>query len=198
MKQINKLQTRDFISVGIFSLIYAAVAFVVGGLAQMTPITFPFMPMVVALFTGTVFMLYVAKIPKRGAIIILGIIAGILLLITGMFWMMSAFFIVLGIIADFICASGKFKSFKKNMAAYCLFALSPMGAYVPMAVMPAQFAEFMNKKGDISSFAGVIDAIGAQWWVIPLMLLGTVLCALAGGYIGKKLLKKHFEKAGIV
>ena len=198
MKQINKLQTRDFISVGIFSLIYAAVSFVVGGLAQMTPITFPFMPMVVALFTGTVFMLYVAKIPKRGAIIILGIIAGILLLITGMFWMMSAFFIVLGIIADFICASGQFKSFKKNMAAYCLFALSPMGAYVPMAVMPAQFAEFMNKKGDISSFAGVIDAIGAQWWVIPLMLLGTVLCALAGGYIGKKLLKKHFEKAGIV
>lgn len=198
MKQINKLQTRDFISVGIFSLIYAAVAFVVGGLAQMTPITFPFMPMVVALFTGTVFMLYVAKIPKRGAIIILGIIAGILLLITGMFWMMSAFFIVLGIIADFICASGQFKSFKKNMAAYCLFALSPMGAYVPMAVMPAQFAEFMNKKGDISSFAGVIDAIGAQWWVIPLILLGTVLCALAGGYIGKKLLKKHFEKAGIV
>lgn len=198
MKQINKLQTRDFISVGIFSLIYAAVAFVVGGLAQMTPITFPFMPMVVALFTGTVFMLYVAKIPKRGAIIILGIIAGILLLITGMFWMMSAFFIVLGIIADFICASGQFKSFKKNMAAYCLFALSPMGAYVPMAVMPAQFAEFTLKKGDISSFAGVIDAIGAQWWVIPLMLLGTVLCALAGGYIGKKLLKKHFEKAGIV
>lgn len=113
MKQINKLQTRDFISVGIFSLIYAAVAFVVGGLAQMTPITFPFMPMVVALFTGTVFMLYVAKIPKRGAIIILGIIAGILLLITGMFWMMSAFFIVLGIIADFICASGQFKSFKR-------------------------------------------------------------------------------------
>lgn len=115
MKQINKLQTRDFISVGIFSLIYAAVAFVVGGLAQMTPITFPFMPMVVALFTGTVFMLYVAKIPKRGAIIILGIIAGILLLITGMFWMMSAFFIVLGIIADFICASGQFKSFNRSI-----------------------------------------------------------------------------------
>jgi energy-coupling factor transport system substrate-specific component len=198
MKQSNKLQTRDFISVGIFSLIYAAVAFVIGGLAQMTPITFPFMPMVVALFTGTVFMLYVAKIPKRGAIIILGVIAGILLFITGMFWMMSAFFIVLGIIADFICASGQFKSFKKNMAAYCLFALSPMGAYVPMAVMPAQFAEFMSKKGDVSSFAGVIDAIGAQWWAIPLMLLGTVLCALAGGYIGKKLLRKHFEKAGIV
>lgn len=44
----------------------------------------------------------------------------------------------------------------------------------------------------------MIDSIGANWWAIPLMLLGTVLCALIGGYIGKKLLKKHFEKAGIV
>ena len=73
-KKSQKLQTRDFISVGIFSLIYAAVAFIIGGIAQMTPITFPFMPMIVALFTGTVFMLYIAKIPKRGAITILGII----------------------------------------------------------------------------------------------------------------------------
>ena len=197
-RDINKLQTRDFISVGIFSLIYAAVAFIIGGVAQMTPLTFPFMPMVVALFTGTVFMLYAAKIPKRGAITILGVIAGILLFITGMFWMMSAFFVAFGIIADLICVSGQFKSFKRNMAAYCLLALAPMGAYVPMAVMPAQFDEFMSKKGDVSSFAGVIDAIGAQWWAIPLMTLGTIICALIGGYIGKKLLKKHFEKAGIV
>lgn len=64
----KKLETRDFISVGIFSLIYSVVAFVIGGVAQMTPVTFPFMPMIVALFTGTVFMLYVAKIPKKGAL----------------------------------------------------------------------------------------------------------------------------------
>ena len=101
----KKLETRDFISVGIFSLIYAVVAFVIGGVAQMTPVTFPFMPMIVALFTGTVFMLYVAKIPKKGALSILGVIAAILLFVTGMFWMMSVFFLVFGLIADFICAS---------------------------------------------------------------------------------------------
>ena len=30
----KKLETRDFISVGIFSLIYSVVAFVIGGVAQ--------------------------------------------------------------------------------------------------------------------------------------------------------------------
>ena len=124
--------------------IYSVVAFVIGGVAQMTPVTFPFMPMIVALFTGTVFMLYVAKIPRKGALSILGVIAAILLFVTGMFWMMSVFFLVFGLIADFICASADFRSFKKNLLAYCVMALAPMGTYIPMVVMPAQFDAFMK------------------------------------------------------
>lgn len=194
----SKLQTRDFISVGIFSLIYAVVAFVIGGVAQMTPVTFPFMPMIVALFTGTVFMLYVAKIPKKGALSILGVIAAILLFVTGMFWMMSLFFLIFAVIADFICASGRFKSLKKALISYCVMALAPMGAYIPMAIMPAQFDAFMKNKGNFASFEGIIHSIGATWWALPLMVVGTIVCALIGGFIGQKLLKKHFEKAGIV
>ena len=147
-KNENILLIRDYISIGIFSLIYFVIAFVIGGIAQMTPVTFPFMPMIVALFAGSVFMLYTAKIPKRGSLSILGILAGILLFVTGMFWMMSVFFVIFGFIADFICSTGNFKSFRKNLFAYCVFALSPMGAYIPMAIMPAQFDEFMRRKGD--------------------------------------------------
>lgn len=197
-RKTNSLQIENFITIGVFSLIYFAVAFIIGGIAQMTPITFPFMPMIVAIFTGSVFMLYAAKTPKKGAVFILGILAGLLLFITGMFWMMSVFFIVLGFIADRIAASGNFKSFRKNLTAYCIFALAPMGAYLPMAIMPAQFDEFMRKKGNVSSFSDIIHSIGANWWAIPAMLLGTLICAIIGGMIGKKLLKKHFEKAGIV
>ena len=197
-RKTNSLQIENFITIGVFSLIYFAVAFIIGGIAQMTPITFPFMSMIVAIFTGSVFMLYAAKTPKKGAVFILGILAGLLLFITGMFWMMSVFFIVLGFIADRIAASGNFKSFRKNLTAYCIFALAPMGAYLPMAIMPAQFDEFMRKKGNVSSFSDIIHSIGANWWAIPAMLLGTLICAIIGGMIGKKLLKKHFEKAGIV
>lgn len=192
------LQTRDFISVGIFSLIYAAVTFAIGGIVQMTPITFPLMPPIVALFAGVLFMLYVAKIPKRWALTILGIIGGILLFITGMFWMMSVFFVVSGFLADLICASAQFKSFRRNLIAYCVMALSPMGAYIPMAVMPLQFDEFMKNKGDFEAFSDVIHSIGANRWAIPLMILATIICAVIGGFIGRRLLKKHFEKAGIV
>lgn len=194
----NSLQTKDYISIGVFSLIYFVIAFGIGGIAQMTPVTFPLMPMIVALFAGSIFMLYTAKIPKKGAVSILGILAGILLFITGMFWMMSAFFVVFGFIADYIISSGDFKSFRRNLTAYCIFALAPMGAYIPMVIMPVQFDKFMQRKGNFSSFAGVIKSIGFNWWAIPAMILGTVICGAIGGFIGKKLLRKHFEKAGIV
>lgn len=194
----NSLQTKDYISIGVFSLIYFVIAFGIGGIAQMTPVTFPLMPMIVALFAGSIFMLYTAKIPKKGAVSILGILAGILLFITGMFWMMSAFFVVFGFIADYIITSGKFKSFRRNLTAYCIFAIAPMGAYIPMVVMPVQFDKFMQRKGNFSSFAGVIKSIGFNWWAIPAMILGTIICGAIGGFIGKKLLRKHFEKAGIV
>lgn len=188
------LETRDFISVGIFSLIYAVVAFVVGGLVQMTPITFPFMPPVIAIFTGTIFMLYVAKIPKRWALTILGAIGGILLFITGMFWMMSVFFVICGFLADLICASARFRSFRRNLAAYCVMALAPLGAYVPMAIMPEQFDSFMRNKGDVEIFSDVIHSIGANWWAVPLMALATICCAVFGGLIGRRLLKSILRK----
>ncbi len=194
----EKLLMKDYISMGIFSLIYTVIAFVIGGIAQMTPITFPFMPLIVALFTGTVFMLYVYKIPKRGSLIVLGIIAAIILFLTGMFWTMSLFFIVFGFIADLICASGKFRSFKKNLIAYCVLSLSPIGAYVPMVLLPKQFAEFMSKKGNVAAFSDVINKISISYWIIPAMVVGTVICAIIGGFIGKKLLAKHFKKAGII
>ena len=181
----EKLQTKDFISIGIFSLIYSVVAFVVGGIAQMTPLTFPLMPACIALFTGTVFMLYVAKIPKRGALTCLGVIGGILLFITGMFWMRGLFFLLFGIAADCICA-------------YCIMALAPFGAYVPMALLPAQFDAFMKKKGNTAAFEQIIHTIGTSVWVLPAMIAITRLCAILGGLIGKRILRKHFEKAGIV
>lgn len=128
----------------------------------------------------------------------MGVIIGILSSASGMFWMMAVFYAVFGVLADLICASGKFKSFKRNLLGYCVFALPPMGGHVPMAILPEQFDAFMAEKGDFSAFSGVIDAIGANWWALPLMAAITVLCAVISGMIGRKLLRKHFERAGIV
>ena len=35
-------------------------------------------------------------------------------------------------------------------------------------------------------------------WMCPVMLVICLVCGILGGLLGKKLLKKHFSKAGIV
>ncbi len=193
-----KMQTRDYITSGIFALIYTVVTFVVGAITQSNPFTFLFMPMAAGIFSGPVYMLYVAKIPKRGSIILLGLIAGILSFFGGMFWMMAAFFVGFGIIADCICAIGKHKSFKWNLLSYTLFAISPGGGHVAMFLLQSQFDEFMQSKGDISMFEKSINLVAENWWVAALIVVGSMICGVIGGLIGKKMMKKHFERAGIV
>lgn len=38
----------------------------------------------------------------------------------------------------------------------------------------------------------------AQNWMLPAMIIGVLICAAISGLVGQKLLKKHFEKAGVV
>ncbi len=194
----TKMQTRDYISSGILSLIFMVVTFIVGAITQAIPATFLLMPMFVAIFTGPIFMLYVAKIPKRGAITILGLISGIISFVGGMFWMMAAFFVVLGIAADFICSIGKYKSFKWNLLGFAIFAISPSGGHVAMFFLQSQFGEFMASKGDVSMYEGGINFVAQNWWAAMLIIIGSMVCGIVGGLIGKAMMKKHFERAGIV
>lgn len=193
-----KMQTRDYISCGIFALIYTVVTFVVGAITQSNPFTFLFMPMAAAVFSGPVYMLYVAKIPKRGSVILLGVIAGLLSFFGGMFWMMGVFFVLFGIIADCICAIGKHKSSKLNLLSYVFFAISPSGGHVAMFLLQSQFDEFMQSKGDISMFEENINLVAENWWVAALIVVGSMVCGFIGGLLGNKMMKKHFERAGIV
>lgn len=49
--------------------------------------------------------------------------------ITGMHWSMVVGFMVLGIIADIITASGKYKNFKLTIIGYSLFMLANTTSY---------------------------------------------------------------------
>ena len=54
----------------------------------------------------------------------------------------------------------------------------------------------MLKNGTTQDYIDAMQS-AADWWVLVVMYIGTILVAGISGYVGSKMLKKQFEKAGI-
>lgn len=138
----------------------------------------------------------VAKVPKRGGIAILGIINGIIWYILGMHWGMDLGYIVMGIVAEIVAGIKGYRNVKWNMVSYALFCLGPSGVFLAYFADPAAWAETMLNNGTSQEYIDMMTA-SAPTGMLPVIFLGTIVLAFISGLVGKKLLKKQFEKAGI-
>lgn len=191
----NKLNVKDLINVGIFSAIYF-VMFFISGMTGFVPIFAVIFPAILSILGGIPFMLFLTKTRKFGMITIMGILMGILTFLMGQSWIAIITGFICGLLADWIYKAGKYASWKHILSSYCIFSLWVIGSMLPMWVMKDAF------------FAGVRAGQGAEFtdallaYINSRVLLGiivlTVLCAVAGAFLGRGILKKHFKRAGIV
>ena len=191
-KKEKKLSVKELIQAGGFGAIYLVVYFAFAMLLGFNPITFFITGPIAAVVLGTVYMLYVAKVPKRGAIFILSIFNGFLLSTNFIY----AFFIVLGLIAELIAGSGKYRSITRNILSFGVFSCASISAYIGILFTREQYLETaMQYYG--TYYSEVLGNILSMRNVV-LLLIADFVAGLIGAFIGKKLLKKHFERAGIV
>ena len=62
--------------------------------------------------------------------------------------------------------------------------------------LPLDKSHFITEKGTTQEYLDSMLA-STDWIVLVTMLIGTIVIALFSGFVGSKLLKKQFEKAGI-
>lgn len=105
------------------------------------------MPAAVALLTGPIYLLLIAKVPKHGPLIVVGVVEGLLLFATGMYWGWAVACVVLGIAADIIAGIGRFRSKALNFTAFVVYSLSPMGSYLMLWANPTGYASYLVGKG---------------------------------------------------
>ena len=59
------------------------------------------------------------------------------------------------------------------------------------------YVQYLVEKGTEQTYMDTMVST-AQNWMLPVMIIGVLICAAISGLVGQKLLKKHFEKAGVV
>lgn len=191
------LTIKDLVTTGIFSALFFVVTMVGGMFFASNPVLTFLLPVVLALVTAPVYMLLSAKVPKHGPILILGILMAVIMFVMGMHWMWSIAYVLLAIVAEVIAGAGKFKNTKLNVLGYIIFSLNPIGSYMMLWFSRSSYLNYLVGKGTEKSYIDTMNAT-AQNWMLPAMIVGTLFFAVLGALIGKKLLNKQFEKAGIV
>jgi energy-coupling factor transport system substrate-specific component len=192
----KNLTVRDLVTTGIFSALFFVVTMVGGMFFAPNPVLTFLMPPAVALLTGPVYLLLMAKVPKRGPILILGVLMGLIMFVTGMYWVWSVFYVLLAVIAELISGVGRFKNGKLNILGYMVFSLNPIGSYMMLWINRQAYMDYLVGKGTEQAYMDTMSAT-AQSWMLPALIAGTLIFAWFGALLGKKLLKKQFEKAGI-
>mgnify|MGYP004656448591 CR=1 FL=1 len=190
------LTVKDLVTVGIFSAMFLVFALVGGIFFAPNPVLTFYMPVGSALLCGPVYLLMLAKAPKRFAVSILGAILCIVWFVTGMHRAMALGYLVMGIIADLVAGAGQYKSRKINSLSYILLSLGGTGSYLVFFVNPDGWAKTMLGNGTEQSYIDTMRNTGTVW-IMAVMLIGTVLAAALSAFIGCKMLRKQFEKAGI-
>ena len=167
----NKLKVKDLVNIGIFSALYMAIAMVVMLPVGITPVLWLLWPGIAGLFGGAFFTLLLAKVPKMGSALLLAIISARKIF--------------------------GYKSFKGIALAGGFSAIGFIGSPLPMWLFQESYMKSIEEMG-----MGVEYVEGLQSMISVGSFIGMLAVAFVGGFIGtligRKMLKKHFEKAGIV
>ncbi len=193
----NKLKAKDFITVGIFTAIIFVVEFACGMLGYIHPYIVASYVVMIPLVGAIPMMLFYTKVNKFGMITIMSVLIAIIMFVTGMGFLGAPLIIGAGLIADLIAKSGAYKSFEKTMFSYGAFCLWICANDFPVIVTAESYRQDLVDGGYSAEYCdNLFRAINYK--TIGVLLILCFVFGCVGACIGKAVVKKHFEKAGIV
>lgn len=197
-KKGEGLRGKDLITVGIFSAIYFVINFIFMLLGGLHPMMWILMPGFIALFTGIPFMLMCARVPKPGAVLLMGLITGLIYFVTGQFTVIILITFVIGCgLGEAARILSRYKSFGGNALAFVFFSLGMTGSPLPIWLMRERFLAQITEQGMPEDYIAALEAASSPA-MLAVMFAAPVVCAAAGAFLAKAMFRKHFSKAGIV
>lgn len=193
----NKLKTKDFISVGIFAAVYVVGYMILVTVLGFVPALYFFSAAVGALVLAPIYFLFVARVPKNYAVSLLVAIIGLVFaLMMPAYWPIYAFALGSALLAELFARRAKFKKFSYLMLSYVAFCFWSLGIFTSFWVYTDGFIARTESYGYEASYVESMKAL-IQPGVLVAIYVATIVAAVIGSYFAKKLLNKHFKKAGI-
>ena len=126
----------------------------------------------------------------------MGVVICIIWFVTGMHWAFALGYLIMAVVADFVAGAGQYKSKKLNSLAYILFSLGGTGSYIVFFADPSGWAQTMLGNGTEQGYIDTMQAT-ANIGILVAMFAAAIITSAISAFVGCKMLKKQFERAGI-
>ena len=190
----KKLKIKDLVTIGVFAVIYVVIIFALGMIGFL-PVLYLVYPALLGIVSGTVIMLFMAKVQKPWAVLILGMLTSVFMMVEGNTYLLIIHSFVVILIAELIRRVGNYNSFKYNMLSFAIFNTWICGSLMQMLWAREKYIEIAMVMGE--EYVNALIKL-VTYPNMALVYLGAILGGLIGANIGRILLKKHFIKAGII
>lgn len=192
----GKLNTRDYIYIGVYTVLYFVLICVAAMIAGLIPGGQLFMGLACGILGGVPYMLVLMKSRHFGAVTIVGVLLALIMGVIHGNWYTIVTAIVAGVAADLIARAGGYRKLSLNVLSAGVFNLWNLGLFLPFYI------------GRNDYLAAQAAKKGAEWaenmanlfptWMLPVIIVMGVVGGFAGAWIAKLLMKKHFQRAGLV
>ena len=190
----KKLKIKDLVTIGVFAVIYVVIIFALGMIGFL-PVLYLVYPALLGIVSGTVIMLFMAKVQKPWAVLILGMLTSVFMMVEGNTYLLIIHSFVVMLIAELIRRVGNYNSFKYNMLSFAIFNTWICGSLMQMLWAREKYIELSMMMG--KEYVDILIKL-ITYQHMALVYLGAIIGGLIGANIGRILLKKHFIKAGII
>jgi energy-coupling factor transport system substrate-specific component len=120
-------------------------------------------------------------------------------MLMGTWWAIIAF-TVGGLIADMVASKSQYNNKRDLALGYCIFQwIYAFVTYFVYYALTDWMAQYWFQLGYYPTLQDAIDML-AMFTIesLPLLIIANLIGPILGAYIGIKINKKHFEKAGMI
>lgn len=196
----EKWRAKDVITLVLLSVLLIAIQLIINMLFMFNN----FLSMVLSvgvsmLFCAPVYFLMVRRVHKRFASLIYTTLVGLVFLLMGD-WFLLPYLIFVGAVMEAILwKKGSYDSQKRISIAWVVYSF----LYLGINMLPLWFFwDEFESKAIASGMTPEYIASFLNYYSDPLWLAFivafTVLCGFIGAFVSSKLMKKHFEKSGVL
>lgn len=192
----GKLTTRDFITIGVYTVLYFVLICTAAMLTNFIPGGMAVMGVACGILGGVPYMLVLMKSRRFGAATIVGVLLALVMGVIHGNWYTIVTAVAAGVAADLIARAGGYRKLSLNMLSAGVFNLWNLGLFLPFYIGRNDYLAAQAAKN------------GAEWaeqmanlfptWMLPVIIVANVLGGLLGAWIAKLLMRKHFQRAGLV